>query len=191
MSKPLYDLSQCDIYCIQEKESTFHVEVRTKDGAFIGSTQLNRTEGNVFVPDGIVARYSYGRSLHRLLIDIATDLGGSLAIVRDGDARGGALTVWSEFYADKTLTKRNIKAYSNDIDWTSIDDDPELFHSFQSGVQRLASKDSINYLTEFNDFTRSLHATGSRIFRQSYDIDSNLWIEDEWPLKDPVPLFFC
>lgn len=187
MSRPLFDLSVCNIFCTKKAEHTYQVDVWTKDNEFIASTELQQTKGDLFAPDGIVARFGYGRSFHRLLVDIATDLGGALAIVRDGDARGGAMTVWSDFYRDKMLTKHNIEHLPDDIDWTSPDDDPQLFHAYKSKDVRLVSKQNIHYSNAFDPLTESLAKKGASIFHDAYDKDDNRWIDDEFPLRVTLP----
>ena len=186
MSRPLYDLSECNIFCTKEDENTYQVEVWTTCNAFIGSTQLCRTSGNIYSPDGIVTRKGYGRSLHRLLVDIATDLGGSLAIVRDGDARGGALTVWKEFFSDPTLDKINIEKHSYEIDWTSIEDDPQFFYAYQSNKFRFVNKKHINHLSSLNKETKKLAELGRSIFNNSYEKDDNRWIDEEYPFLNTI-----
>lgn len=187
-AKPLFNLSHCIMFCAKKNNDTYEVGLLTNSEEFLSSTQLRHVEGNVFVPDGIVARRGFGRSFHRLLVDIATDLGGSLAIVRDGDARGGAMTVWQSFYNDPSLEKIDISDIEDEIDWTNPDDNPELFHAYRTGVKRYVEKSAIRYTDTIAEDLLKYVEQGFAIFDRAYDLDCNKWIDEELPLQKIIPL---
>lgn len=186
MNRPLYDLSNCIVFCVKRNESDYNVGLLSAKGEFLASTHLDDSGGNVFVPDGIVARRGFGRSFHRLLVDIATDLGGALAIVRDGDARGGALTVWESLYLDDSLERINISEQDNDLDWADSDEYPELFHAYRTDKVRYLESNKIQYAQRPNAVVRRYIKQGAAIFHRSYEEESNQWIDEKYPLSAPV-----
>ena len=185
--KYIYDLSGGNIFLSKSEESeNIHVLITSKEDVFIGSSLLVPVDNDTYVVDGVVARPRYGYTLHRALLSVSTQLGRKLAIVRDGDAKHGALTVWSQFYQDESIKNTLLaETLNQEIDWTNIDENPEFFYGFTSRDSRWLPKP---VMTKGKESEKN-KTIGDSAFDRSYDTYSNLWIETEMPIHQEDPVY--
>lgn len=162
-----------------------------KNDAFLAFCNLDSHAPDYLSAENVVARRGFGRTLHRLLMDIAQDMGKQVTITRNGDARGGAMLAWVEFFDDPSIEHHPLPAHlNNDINWTNEEMDPFLFHAY-SAETRILPKNNIQY-THFDDaqndpsLEKKMQLCAD-IFDVAYDNHSNTFIDKDMPLYEKPP----
>lgn len=134
-----------------------------------------------------VARPGFGRLLYQGLAQFAYLNGAYIMSARDGDTRGGALSIWESFY--NTISDEH-KFKLPDFLNEEVQEDltEEEAAPFCYAYRMPASQDFKGSLVDIKRAAdpaiwQDMFALGNDIWSVSYERDDNTWINDDFPLN--------
>lgn len=169
---------------ILKNDNLVEIIIYTANNDFLSSAKMiHYPEDNLFEISGPVARSGFGKELYLVMAMYAHENNAHIMSARDGATRSAAIKHWESFY-EESDSKVIIPDFYNE---TILADDSEedalpFTHAYQikpnsdyknNIINLLESKNGMSLLEETRDF-----------FGDSYGLDSNKWINDDFPLNE-------